>query len=98
MTKICLTLGDLVCVVRKRIINASAVKIKIFSQVLHADAGALYMPAGITHAPRRIPFKLLIVELGACKPENKISFIALIFVVFNSVTNAYRKIFLLVSK
>jgi hypothetical protein len=95
MAEISLALCDFVCVMRESVVDSAAVKIEIFAEILHAYAGALNVPAGISDAPRRIPFKFLIVELGACEPENEVSLIALVFVVFNAFTDAYCEIFLL---
>ena len=85
MTDISLTLSYLVGVVRECVVNTAAVEVKIFSQMLHAYAGALDMPAGISHSPRTVPFKLLIVKLGLSEPENEIRLIALVSVLVNTL-------------
>ena len=63
VTEISLRLSDLVCVVGECVINTAAVDIKLLSEMLHRDAGALDMPAGIANAPGAVPLKLLIVKL-----------------------------------
>ena len=56
-----LGLGDLVRVMREGIVDAAAVDIQIFTEVLDADARALDVPAGIADAPRGIPLEGLIL-------------------------------------
>src|SRR5574344_192026 len=56
MTEICLALCYFVCVMRENIINAAAVNIKIFSEIFHTYATAFYVPSGISHSPRAVPF------------------------------------------
>ena len=63
VSEISLGLRDLIGVVRKGVVDPAAVDIEIFAEVLHAYAGALNVPAGISHAPRAVPFEFLIVKL-----------------------------------
>ena len=69
-------------------------QIEVFTEVLHADAGAFDMPAGVAYAPRAVPFEFLVFKLGLREPENEISLIALVLVCFNAVTDADCKILL----
>ena len=94
MSEIGFALGDLIGVMRKSIVDSSAVDVQIFAQILHAYAGALNVPAGISHAPGGIPFEFLIVEFGACEPEDEIGIASFVFIVFNAFTDTYGKIFL----
>ena len=82
-------LCNLVRVVRKRVINAAAVNVEVFAEVLDADAAALDVPARVAHAPRGIPFELLVVKLRLCKPQYEVALGALVFVLFHAVTHAY---------
>ena len=52
------------------------------------------MPAGVTHAPRAVPLKLLIVKFGFCKPEHEISTVALVAVSLNALTDSDLKVVL----
>ena len=74
-----LALCDLVCVMGERVVNSSAVNVKILTQVLHADAGAFDVPSGITHTPGAVPFELLIVEFRFGEPENKVCLVSLVW-------------------
>ena len=68
VAQVALGLGDLVGVVGEGIVDAAAVDVQILAQVLHGDAGALDVPAGIAHAPGRIPLQRLILELRLGEP------------------------------
>ena len=63
MTEICLGLRNFVGVMRKSVIYAAAMKVKIFAEVLYAYRGAFYMPAGIADASRGVPLQFLILKL-----------------------------------
>ena len=89
MSQICFALGDLICVVGERVVYASAVDIEVFPQVFHAYAGALDMPAGISHAPGAFPFKLLIVEFGFGEPQNEVRFVPLVGIFFHALADAH---------
>ena len=95
VAKVSFRLGDLVCVVRECVVNTAAVNVKVLTEVLHGDAGALNMPAGVTNAPGTVPLKLLIVKLGLCEPENEVSLVSLVVVLFNALAHAILKVFLL---
>ena len=69
-------------------------EVKVLAEVLHTDAGALDVPAGIANAPRGLPLELLIVELGLCEPEHEISLVALVSVLLNTLSHADLEIFL----
>ena len=56
-----LALSDLVFVMRENIVNASAVNIEHFAQMLHGHRGALEMPPRTTGAKRRVPPRLPLV-------------------------------------
>ena len=61
--------------------------------MLHADAGALDMPARITNAPWTIPFQFLVIEFGLGKPQYKITLVALIFILRYVITDTYHQLF-----
>ena len=63
MSQVRLGLCDLIRVVREDIVYSSTMNIHVFTQVLHADAGALDMPSRISDAPRAIPLERLILKL-----------------------------------
>ena len=90
-----LTLRDFIGVVGESVIYTAAVDIEIFTEVLHADTRALNVPAGVTYAPRAIPFKLLIVKLGLCKPKHEICLVSLVGVLFNALADTHLKVLLL---
>ncbi len=62
MPKIGFALRNLIGMVRENIVDTAAVQIEGFPQMLHADGGALDMPARISHAPRAFPFQFLILK------------------------------------
>ena len=95
MPQIGFALRDFVGMVGECVIDAAAVDIEIFAEVLHADAGALDMPAGVADAPRAVPFQFLCVELGLGEPEDKVRFIALIAVFLHALADADGEILLL---
>ena len=97
VSQIRLTLRDLIGVMRKDIVHSTAVNIQIFAQMLHADAGALNMPARIANTPWTVPFQLLILELRLGKPENKVCLIALVLILLNVITHANLKILLILT-
>ena len=94
VAQIAFGLGNLIGMVGEGVVDAAAVKIQIVAQMLHGNAGALNVPAGIAHTPGRIPLEGLILKLGLCKPQHKVILILLVFVLFNALTNANSQIFL----
>ena len=68
VAQIAFTLGDLVGMMWEGVIDTAGVDVQILAQVLHRDAGALDMPAGITDTPGRIPLQGLVLELRLGKP------------------------------
>ena len=64
--------------------------------MLNADAGALDVPAGIAHAPRRIPLECLILKLRLREPKDKIILIALVRVLLHALADTDFEIFLVV--
>ena len=96
MTQIALRLGNLVGVVGEGVVNASAVEIQILAVVLHGDAGALNMPAGIAHAPGGVPLQGLILKLGLGEPEDEVVLVPLVGVLFYALTDADSQILLVV--
>ena len=58
-----LRLGDLVGMVGESVVDAAAVNVKIFTEMLHTYAAALDMPAGVAYSPRAVPLEFLIVKL-----------------------------------
>ena len=85
---VALGLGNLVRVVREGVVNAAAVDIKIFSEVLERNTGALDVPARIANAPRRVPLERLIFELRLCEPEHKVVLVALVRVFLHTLAHA----------
>ena len=95
MAEIGLGLGDFVSVVGESVIDAAAVDIKVFAEVLHGNAGALNVPAGIADAPGGIPFQCLILELGLGEPEDKVVLIALVGVLIDALAHTDSEIVLI---
>ena len=60
---VALGLGNLVRVVRKRIVDAAAVNVEVFAEVFERDTGAFDVPARIAHTPGRIPLERLVLKL-----------------------------------
>ena len=77
------------------IVNTATVDIKVFTEILHTDAGTFDMPAGISDTPGAVPLELLIVKLRLGKPEYKVCLVALVTVLFNTFTHADFKVFFL---
>ena len=96
MAQICLGLGDLVGVVGEGVVDAAAVDVHVLTQMLHADAGALDMPAGIAGAPGRIPLKGLVLKFGLGEPEDKVVFVAFVGVLLHALADAHLQIILVV--
>ena len=82
--------------VRERVVHAAAVDVEILAEVLHRDAGALDVPARITHAPRGVPFERLILELRLGKPQHEVVFIALVRVLLDALAHADGEVLLVV--
>ena len=89
-----LGLSYLVGVVGKCIVDAAAVDIKILAEVLHRNARALNVPAGVAYTPRRIPLKRLIFKFGLCKPKHEVVLVALVGVLLNALAHADCKVIL----
>ena len=87
-----LGLCDLVGVMGEGVINAAAVYVEILAQMLHGDAGAFDVPAGIADAPGGVPFQRLILELRLGEPEYKVILVALVGVLLNALSDADVKI------
>ena len=85
---VALGLRDLVRVVREGVVDAAAVDVQILAEVLHRDAGALDVPAGVADAPRGIPLERLILKLGLGEPEHKVVLVALIAVFLDAFADA----------
>ena len=96
VAKIAFALSDLVGMVGECIINAAGMNIQILPQMLHGNAGAFNMPAGITHTPGRIPLECLVFKLALGKPQDKVILILLIGILFHTFTNAHIQVFLVV--
>ena len=88
VAQVALALCDLVGVVGEGVVDAAAVDVQILAEVLHRDAGALDMPAGIADAPGRIPFQRLVLKLGFGEPEHKVVLVALVSVLFDALAHA----------
>ena len=87
VTEIAFGLCDLIGVMGECVVDTAAVNVEIFTEVLHGDAGALNVPAGITYAPGGIPFESLILELGLGEPENEVVLVALVGIFVNTFAN-----------
>ena len=96
MAQIAFRLGDFIGVVGESVGDAAAVEVQIFAVILHGDAGALDMPAGIAHTPRRIPLQRLILKLGLGEPEDEVVLVPLVGVLFYALTDADSQILLVV--
>ena len=96
MAQIALGLGDFVGVVGEGVVDAAAVQVQILAVVLHGDAGALNVPAGIAHAPGGVPFQGLILELGLGEPEDKVVAVALVGVLLHALPDAHGQVLLVV--
>ena len=92
MPQISLRLGDLVGVVGEGVVDAAAVDVQVLAQVLHGDTGTLDMPAGIAHAPGRIPLEGLVFKLGLGEPEDEVVLVALVGVLLHALPDAHRQI------
>ena len=68
--------------------------IQILTQVLHGDAGALNVPAGVAHAPGGIPLEGLILELGLGEPEDEVVLVALVRILLHALAHADGEILL----
>ena len=90
-----LTLCDLVGVVGEGVIYAAAVDVKILAQMLHTDARALDVPAGVTDTPGAVPLELLIVKLGLSEPKHEVCLVLLVLILFNALADTYLEILLL---
>ena len=83
-----LALRDLVGMVGEGVVNAAAVDVQVFAQMLHRDARAFDVPAGIADAPGGIPFQRLVLKLGFGKPEHKVIAVPLVRVLFDPLAHA----------
>ena len=96
VAEVALGLGDLVRVVREGVIHAAAVQVEVLAVILHGDAGALNVPAGVAHAPRGVPFQGLILELGLGEPEDEVVPVALVGILLHALADADGQILLVV--
>ena len=96
MAQIALALGDLIGMVGEGVVHAAAVQVQILAVVLHGNTGALNVPAGIAHAPGRIPFQRLVLELGLGEPQHKVVLVALVGVLLHALADAHGQILLVV--
>ena len=96
VAQIALGLGDLVGVVGEGVVDAAAVQVQILAVILHGDAGALDVPAGIAHAPGGVPLQGLVLELGLGEPQDKVVLVALVHVLFHALPDAHGQILLVV--
>ena len=92
MAQIGLGLGDFVGVVGEGVVDAAAVDVQIFTQVIHADGGALDVPARVSYAPGAVPLQFLIVEFGFGEPEHEVGLVPLAGIFFHAFTDAYLQI------
>ncbi len=88
VAEIALRLGDFVGVVGEGVIYAAAVDVEVFSQMLHADAGALDVPAGVADAPGGVPLQGLVLELALGEPEDEVVLVALVRVLLDALAHA----------
>ena len=95
VAKVAFGLGDFVGVMREGIVDAAAVNIEVLAEVLHGDAGALDVPAGIANAPGRIPLEGLIFKLGLGEPQNEVVLVALVGVLLHALADTDSQILLI---
>ena len=93
--KVCLALRDLVGMVRKDVVNAAAMDVKMLAEMLHRDAGALDVPAGVANAEGAVPLQLLIVKLRLGEPKNEVGLVALVGILVDPLADADLKVLLL---
>ena len=96
MPQIGLALGNLVGVMREDIVHAAAVDVHVLAQMLHGDAGALDVPAGIPQPPGALPLQLLILELGLGEPQHEIRLVPLVPILVHIVPHAHQQLLLAV--
>ena len=96
MTNISFALRDLVGVVGEDIVHTAAVDIEIFTEIFHADTGALDVPAGVAHAPGGIPLQSLILELALGEPQDEVVLVALVGVLLHALPDTGGQILLVV--
>ena len=89
-------LCNLIGVVGEGIINAAAVQIQVFPIVLHGNAGALNVPAGVANTPGGIPLQCLILEFALGKPQHEVVPIALVGIFLHTFPHAYGQILFIV--
>ena len=80
------TLSNFVCMVNRYVVNTACMNIKMLSKIFHAHCRTFNMPARISATPRTIPCHCLIFKLRFCKPEDKVTRIAFVFVNYNNLT------------
>ena len=96
VAQIAFGLGDFIGMMGEGVVDAACVDIQLLTQVLHGNAGALDMPAGIPHAPGRVPFQGLVFEFGFGEPENKVVFVLFIQVLFHALPDTHGQVFFVV--
>ena len=96
VAQIALRLGNLVGVVRERVVHAAAVQVQILSVVLQGDGGALDVPARVARPPGGIPLQGLVLKLGFREPEDEVVHIALVGVLFHALPDAHGQVLLVV--
>ena len=88
VAEIALRLGNFVGVVGEGVVYAAAVDVEVVSQMLHADAGALDVPAGVADAPGGVPLERLVLELALGEPEHEVVLVALVRVLLDALAHA----------
>ena len=89
VAQIALRLGNFIGVVGEGVIYAAAVDVEVLAEVLHADAGALDVPTGVTHAPGGVPLQRLVLELALGEPEHEVVPVALVGVLLHALAHAH---------
>jgi hypothetical protein len=69
--------------------------VKILAEMLHTDARALDVPAGVAYTPGAIPLELLIVKLGLSEPKHEVCLIFLVLILLNALADTYLEVLLL---
>ena len=87
-------LGNFVGVVGEGVVNTAGVDVQVLAQVLHGNAGALDVPAGVAHTPGRVPLQGLILEFGLGEPEDEVVLVALVGILLHALPDAHSQILL----
>ena len=96
MAQVALRLGNLVGVVGEGVVHAAAVEVQVLPVVLHGDAGALDVPAGVAHTPGGVPLEGLVLKLALGEPEDEVISVALVGVLLHALPDTHGQVLLIV--